>query len=244
MRLDGSLLAAKHMIQALDPVSAAQVSVMDPRYVVSLFNEYAPSYDEHMKKLFYTAPRVLRQELAATFRQLGRGIEDIAPNAIPAPPPPGGHCSSYTSFMNHTLDVLDLGCGTGQAGSWLKDYARRLVGVDLSPEMVKKAEKKKVFDELHVQDMTDYLEQEGGELFDLVVAAEALSYLGDLEGVFRGVAKHLRPEGIFAFTLESLNGNETTEAQEFKLLVNGRFGHSSSYLAKLIEGSGFSRVLK
>eukprot|EP01039_Chlorochromonas_danica_P008459 gene8459-9325_t len=253
LRLDGSLLAAKHMLQALDPVSAAQVSAMDPHYVIDLFNGYAPSYDDHMKKLFYTAPRVLRQELAATFRQLGRGIEDIAPNAIPAPPPPGGHCSSYTSFMNHTLDVLDLGCGTGQAGSWLKDYARRLVGVDLSPEMVKKAEKKKVFDELHVQDMVDYLEQGGagggGESFDLVVAAEALSYLGELDAVFRGVAKRVRPEGIFAFTLESLKESHTTKEEEeedeqFKLLVNGRFGHSNGYLAKLIEESGFSRVLK
>ena len=43
--------------------------------------------------------------------------------------PVGSSCSSYSSFMNNSLDILDIGCGTGQAGAWLKDYAKSLVGV-------------------------------------------------------------------------------------------------------------------
>ena len=37
--------------------------------------------------------------------------------------------------MNASLDILDIGCGTGLAGAWLKDYARSLVGVDLSEQV-------------------------------------------------------------------------------------------------------------
>ena len=36
-------------------------------------------------------------------------------------------------------DVLDAGCGTGLCGPGLRGRAGRLVGVDLSPEMLKRA---------------------------------------------------------------------------------------------------------
>lgn len=53
-----------------------------------------------------------------------------APNSfLPAEKPVGSSCSSYSSFMNHSLDILDIGCGTGLVGAWLKDYAKTLVGV-------------------------------------------------------------------------------------------------------------------
>jgi hypothetical protein len=51
---------------------------------------------------------------------------------IEASKPVGAGCSSYSSFMNNTLDILDIGCGTGLAGAWLKDYAKTLVGKSLS----------------------------------------------------------------------------------------------------------------
>ena len=44
--------------------------------------------------------------------------------------------------------VLDLGCGTGLIGSWFKDYARKLVGVDISPTMLDMATKKGCYHEL------------------------------------------------------------------------------------------------
>ena len=34
------------------------------------------------------------------------------------------------------LDILELGCGTGLCGIHLRPRAARLVGIDLSPEMV------------------------------------------------------------------------------------------------------------
>jgi len=97
--------------------------------------------------------------------------------------PVGSSCSSYSSFMNASLDILDIGCGTGLAGAWLKDYARSLVGVDLSEQMVNVARKKMLYQELHVQPLNAFLEG-CDRTFDLVVAADVLSYVGDLQSTF------------------------------------------------------------
>lgn len=52
------------------------------------------------------------------------------------------------TYLNQSLDILDLGCGTGLVGSWFKDYARKLVGVDVSPTMLDMATKKGCYHEL------------------------------------------------------------------------------------------------
>lgn len=58
------------------------------------------------------------------------------------------HNGDVLSYLNGSLDVLDLGCGTGLIGSWFKDYARKLVGVDVSPTMLDMATKKGCYHEL------------------------------------------------------------------------------------------------
>ena len=100
--------------------------------------------------------------------------------------PVGAGCSTYSSFMNKTLDILDLGCGTGGAGAWLKDYARSITGVDLSENMIALARKKLLYQDLHVQSLNEYL-QTSTKTFDLVVASDVLSYIGELESTFQQV---------------------------------------------------------
>lgn len=58
------------------------------------------------------------------------------------------HNGDVLSYLNGSLDILDLGCGTGLVGSWFKDYARKLVGVDVSPTMLDMATKKGCYHEL------------------------------------------------------------------------------------------------
>jgi 2-polyprenyl-3-methyl-5-hydroxy-6-metoxy-1,4-benzoquinol methylase len=201
---------------------------VDHTYVRELFDEYAPIYDKHMKKLMYSATRVIRQELATVYRsQFGiydgryssdgsiSGLEPVAAmeevegvvrpisdkafaagvrtqkmsdvsDFKEAQGPVGAGCSSYSSFMNKSLDILDIGCGTGGAGAWLKDYANTLVGVDLSENMVQLARKKMLYQELHVQPLNTYL-LSCTKTFDLVVAADVLSYVGDLRETFQQV---------------------------------------------------------
>ena len=102
----------------------------------------------------------------------------------------GSSCSTYTSFMDQSLDVLDLGCGTGQAGAWVKDYAKTMVGVDLSKAMLEEARKKGLYQELYELSILEYVDTVAsirGTTFDVVVAAEVFSYIGDLEETFHRV---------------------------------------------------------
>ncbi len=128
------------------------------------------------------------------------------------------------------LDVLDLGCGTGLSGAAFKDRAERLDGVDLSPAMIEKAKARGVYDRLWVGDIEGGL---GLEVYDLVIAADTLVYLGDLDTTLKAVAAALKAEGYFLFTVESMDGDG------FELGPKRRWRHSEPYLRRLADAHGF-----
>ena len=69
--------------------------------------------------------------------------------------------------------VLDIGCGIGFMALVLKLYlgnVEYLVGVDVSPEKIRKAERLNLYDELHVVDIRNFNQQK----FDTLIALEAL----------------------------------------------------------------------
>ena len=49
------------------------------------------------------------------FKAMGK-VDDFKEALAPV----GSSCSSYSSFMNSSLDILDIGCGTGLAGTRAK----------------------------------------------------------------------------------------------------------------------------
>jgi predicted TPR repeat methyltransferase len=128
------------------------------------------------------------------------------------------------------VDILDLGCGTGQCGVALAGVAKRLTGVDLSEKMLAQARVHGVYDELCVREIGEWLADAASGHFDVVVAADVFIYIGELEGVFREVARTLRPGGWFAFSIE-----ETADAA-YTLQHSGRFAQSQAYIARLAEG--------
>jgi predicted TPR repeat methyltransferase len=115
--------------------------------------------------------------------------------------------------------VVDLGCGTGLAAQYLKPGRTRLVGVDLSPRMLAKAEKRRAYDALIEADMIAFL-AETEERFDLVFVADALIYFGALDGFFAAAARVMPAGARLAFNVE------TTEAAPYALLPSGRFAHA------------------
>lgn len=131
------------------------------------------------------------------------------------------------------LDVLDLGCGTGLSGAAFKDRASRLCGVDLSPAMLEKARERGVYDELFAGDIESGF---GFGLYDLVIAADTLIYLGDLETTFAAVATALKPNGYFLFTVEAAEG------RDFELGPKRRWRHSQDYLRTLAARHGLMVV--
>lgn len=128
------------------------------------------------------------------------------------------------------LAVLDLGCGTGLSGVAFKDRAAQLDGIDLSPAMIAKAGERGTYDRLAVGDIEADL---GTACYDLVLAADTLVYLGDLEAVMSSVAAALRTDGFFLFTVEAKDG------EGFEFGPKRRWRHSESYLRSQAEAHGF-----
>ena len=95
--------------------------------------------------------------------------------------------------MRRGLSVLDLGCGSGLSGLSLKQFASRMIGVDLSPEMIDLAKARNIYDRLEVGEITQWLAK-CDESFDLIASCDCLIYFGDLVPVASAVAKRLKPE--------------------------------------------------
>jgi predicted TPR repeat methyltransferase len=173
-------------------------------YVRQLFDDYAEEFDAALVDgLAYRAPELLEGALR---RLLG---------------PPAG-----------SLDVLDAGCGTGLAGPALKPFARRLEGIDLSPAMVQKAKSRRLYDHLEVGELVESLRARS-RACDLVVAADVLVYLGDLDPVMAAVAAALRPGGVFAFTVE-----RDDAILSYRLGPKQRYVHAPAYVQQRAAAAG------
>lgn len=135
-----------------------------------------------------------------------------------------------------TLDILDLGCGTGLCGVALQGHIASLTGVDLSPEMLDESRKRGLYDRLELAEIGAWLGAAPDAAFDLVLAADVFIYSGDIGAVFANVARCLREGGLFAFSVESCTG------ADWRLLPAGRYAQSREYLERLIAAHGFAAV--
>jgi predicted TPR repeat methyltransferase len=180
-------------------------------YIETAFDAFAETFDEKLATLAYRAPQIVAAMLAD------------------AGAPATGE-----------LDVLDAGCGTGLCGPLFRPYARRLVGVDLSGQMLAKATDKKCYDELTRAELTGYLAAHPGA-FDVVVSADTLVYFGALEEVAKAAASALRPGGRLIFTVEAAEGE--CAPLGYLLHYRGRYLHARSYLEDVLRRAGFATAI-
>src|SRR5690242_3490326 len=131
------------------------------------------------------------------------------------------------------LRVLDLGCGSGFAGVVLKPISARLIGIDLSPDMIELARKRAIYDVLEVAEITDWLDRTS-EHFDLISCCDCLIYFGDLRRITAAAAKRLKPGGILALTTES------GPAFPFRITDTGRYEHHPEHIREAAAAAGLS----
>jgi predicted TPR repeat methyltransferase len=133
--------------------------------------------------------------------------------------------------------ALDLGCGTGLCGPLLRPIVRQLAGLDLSQAMLDQAAARGVYDRLLKSDLLQHL-QHTQERHDLLVAADVFIYVGELQAVFAGAARVLRPGGVFCFSVE-----QAAAGQAVQLTPQMRYAHSLPYLQDLAQRHGL-RLLR
>lgn len=180
-----------------------------PEYVRGLFDNYADKFEQHLQS------------------DMGYDI-------------PRKMCGLLTELdPRRRYEMLDLGCGTGLSGLAVRDFSKRMVGVDLSSKMLAQAQSKGIYAELHTEDVLGYLNRTDDGAFDLVVSADTFVYLGDLSEVFAEVARVLRAGGVFVFSTEATTSDN---AQGYKLETTGRYTHRSDYLQSLAERYGYQTL--
>lgn len=177
-------------------------------YVKNLFDNYAVQYDAHLcQQLQYQLPEEINKLLSDNIQKSEADV----------------------------LNVLDLGCGTGLLGQYLKQYYHSLIGVDLSGKMLKNAEKTGFYEKLHEDEIIHFL-QNTSEKFDAIIAAEVFEYFGDLNLVFQEVSVHLKSKGIFIFSIE------ITQKKDFILQETARFAHNPEYIQALAKKYHLSMI--
>lgn len=181
-------------------------------YVRALFDGYAPKFDQHLtKSLSYRGPDLMTDALRRA-------------------------CSERIRGYRFGL-TLDLGCGTGLMAQALGGVCSSIEGVDLSPGMLDKAEKSKLYSALHEGELVSFLLTRAAAEADLVVAVDVFVYMAALDAAFHEAHRVLGREGLFAFTVQ------THEGEGFILGDDARYAHSETYLRQLAEAAGFAIVL-
>ena len=123
--------------------------------------------------------------------------------------------------------ALDLGCGTGLCGALLRARCAAVDGVDLSSAMLQRAQALGLYRHLHQAEVVQHL-QTTSERYALLLAADVLIYLGNLQDLFAAAHQVLLPAGVFAFTVEV-----AVDDVAYELRPSLRYAHSKSYLLKL-----------
>ena len=142
------------------------------------------------------------------------------------------------AFEPRSADVLDLGCGTGLSGAAVAGMSKRIVGVDVSRAMLQEARPRGCYQELAEAEVLGWMRAAEPGQFDLVIAADVLVYFGDLAPIFEQAMRLLRPDGLFAFSIE------VSDDADFRLQDSGRYAQSAAYIARLAREHGFAVALR
>lgn len=184
--------------------AAASPSSAPAAYVAELFDHYADHFEQHLtENLAYTVP----QQIAAILEQ-------------------------HRHLLPEKICIADVGCGTGLCAPYLKPYAKHLIGVDLSPNMLRKAGELRLYDELICAELVAYLFPLRSQ-FDAIIAADVLVYIGDLSACLNAAAAALVTSGVFCFSTEN------SAEQDYHLQKSTRFAHHPDYIARLAGKCGF-----
>jgi SAM-dependent methyltransferase len=113
--------------------------------------------------------------------------------------------------------VLDFGCGSGRISYWIAPKVKKVVGLEVTPEMVELAEKNRsasnvefiLYDGSHFPDLP--------HLFDLVLSVGVLQIMkGELlKSTLSSLAQYLRKDGRFCF-VEQASSNPKVHRPNLK----------------------------
>ncbi len=193
----------------LAAITGGQRSAAPPSYVKGVFDSYSKQYEKSLiNKLHYSLPERLYEMV------------------------------TNTSAQKQFDQLLDLGCGTGLVGEFFRNSASVLHGIDISPNMIKIADSKKIYDLLIIKNINDALVDIDEGSYDLFIAADVFTYIGDIDYIFNRLFEIGTSNCLFYFSVEDL----AEKTKEIALRESGRFAHSRNYIRQTAEAAGWQIV--
>ena len=148
-------------------------------------------------------------------------------------------------YLKSDMDVLEIGCGTGQISFLINQYVNSLVATDFSPNMIRQAFLRDKYRSINfrVEDACNLSFRDNS--FDCVVMGNLLHIVPDPKRVLSEVKRVLKPNGIalfMTFVYDDLNNIG------FKLKLANMLGFNTYSLftadtyIKFIEEAGYELI--
>ena len=140
--------------------------------------------------------------------------------------------------IRDSLNVLDLGCGTGLLGVCLGRLDGFLIGVDISMKMIEQAARHNVYDRFHNANLLDALRDTPDSTYEVVAALDVFIYAGDLTDTVPDAFRLIVPHGDFLFSCEAA----PEDGPDLVLQASGRYAHKRSHAMAVCREAGFTSV--
>ncbi|MDQ3230668.1 MAG: tetratricopeptide repeat protein, partial [Pseudobdellovibrionaceae bacterium] len=177
LEIDPENVTALYFMAALDGNTPTRAP---SEYIVELFNQYAPTYDQHMNQVLkYRAPECLRNLLM-----------------------------NYGPARQRRFATCDLGCGTGRSMEAFGHLVNEVDGYDLSPVMLQRAAEKNIYRQLIAGDCIETLAASASS-YDLFVAADLVPYIGALDPLFAAIREKAKTSAFLLFSTEFQDEGES-----------------------------------
>ena len=161
-------------------------------------------------------------------------------------------CDSFPEVLGRSLqglEVLDIGCGWGQALLYFQKKGMNVYGFDPAPEAVEYVKKQKVNALVAGMNKMDVFK---GKRFDVVTLLNVLEHLADPVAILKEIRSSvLKKGGLVAievpneFNAFQTAANDLYNLQEWWVAPPGHLNYfNPSTLANLLEGTGFQVKLK
>ena len=140
-------------------------------------------------------------------------------------------------YVKPNEKILDLGIGTGLASIQFSNIGLKVYGLDISQDKLNICREKAFTEELKRHDLSDNKLPYNDNIFNHIICCEVFHFLSDLGNIFSEVARTMKQDGVFAFTISP--GNQT---EDYIKVMNSWevpiYKHSPNYIIRLLHNNG------
>jgi 2-polyprenyl-3-methyl-5-hydroxy-6-metoxy-1,4-benzoquinol methylase len=148
-------------------------------------------------------------------------------------------------YANQSL--LDFGCASGHTTMLLSEIQRisYCMGIDIAPSFIESARQsaiKKNLKNIEFMTLDEYVESESNEYFSVVLCAEVIEHVEDIENLLDTLRLNTTEETVFIITTPNLNGDGSLIGRCLRLLRLRKFSPATNFSATAAEEHGDQHV--